>query len=223
MTTSDRRLPHPARLPVAACVFSIVVLLGTLAAAPASARFAHPGPAPRDASFEGDEFEEGEEEIVEETEEELEFEVDGEGEWVELESEPGAEEVEGTILPPECLVRSVHPRATVDPSREVLRLALTYSSRSSTRIEASFRLRGARGTLQLAGTTWRPTRSGTLRLNRHLEPGALDKAQAAHEVLVRLDVPETPFYCHVTMRLVSRHAADGRPTRFAPLGRRGRA
>jgi hypothetical protein len=209
MARTDECRPFPAfaRALGVAWVALAVALLAAWTAVPALASYPPPTPSPQ-VSYLAEEEVEGEE-----TEEEEEFEVDGGGEWVQLEEEPD-EEGEGdgeagiaSALPPECLLRGARSRVIVDPAHAMLRLALHYQAASSIRIGAVFRLQGAKGSLRLGATTRRSTRSGTLHLNRHLGPRALDKARAARVVLVRIDVLATPPYCHLTMRVATQHTA----------------
>jgi hypothetical protein len=191
------------RLLLGACAFLAVALLGAWATAPAPA--AGPPRALAPVAFEGGEEEPGGEggaEESEETEEELEFEVDGEGEWAAVEEEGGEEEAApASILPPECLLRAARPHAIVDSAHDRLRLTLAYRAWNPTKLTARFSLEGPRGALRLGDRTRRPSRAGTLHLSRRLASRAFEKALAAHVVVVRLDVPATPPYCHLTMRL----------------------
>jgi hypothetical protein len=192
-----RLLLSPPRLPIAAFIALAVATLGAWAAAPASAAsLPHTFSAPAFTADE-EEVEEGEEESAEE------FEVEGDGEWVEVEGEEGdAEEAApASILPPECLLRAARPRAILDSTHERLRLVLAFKAWNATDLDASFRLKGSRGALSLRAKTRHPSRAGALHLTRNLDGQALKKAQAAHQVVVRVDVPATPPYCHLTMRL----------------------
>ena len=198
MTRHDwpRLLPFPSRLPVVACAFLAAALLGAWAAAPASAT-APPVTGPAFAAGEeGFEVEGGE---TEESEEE--FEADGDGGWLELEDDGEEEAAPASVLPPECLLRAAEPRAVLDSTHERLRLILAYKAWNATDLDARFSLKGSRGALSLKTATRRPSRAGTLRLTRGLDAEALKKAEAAHQVVVRVDVPETPPYCHLTLRL----------------------
>jgi hypothetical protein len=194
----DRPLPRAPLRPLGVAGIALAVaLLGAWVAAPAPAG---PPPAlslsPHAAELGEEESEEGEE-----TEEELEFEADGSGGWAEIEAE-GEEEGELVeILPPECLLRAAHPRAILDSTHRKLRLALSFKAWNTISVKATFRLKGPRGALRFGAKTRRPSRAGTLRLRRGLGAGAFRRARAARVVLVRLDVPETPRYCHLTMRL----------------------
>jgi len=211
---SPRLLPFPSRLPVVACAFLVAALLGAWAAAPAPAT-APPATAagPAFTAGEGEfEVEEGE---TEESEEE--FEADGDGGWLELEGDDGEEEAApASVLPPECLLRAARPRAVLDSTRERLRLILAYKAWNATELDARFSLKGSRGALNLEATTRHPSRAGTLRLTLGLDPQALKKAQAAHQVVVRIDVPETPPYCHLTLRLKQKSAVTAGSSTWSP-------
>lgn len=199
---APRLLPSPLRLLAAACIFLAVALLGAWSAAPAPAASPPHAFGPR-AFDPGEEGFEGERE-GEEVEEEAEF--DEEGEWLEVEEEGGEDEAApASILPPECLLRTARPRAILDSTHETLRLALSFKAWNATKLKASFRLQGPRGALRLGGETRHPSRAGNIRLSRALGGQALRKAQAAHLVVVRLEVPATPSYCHLTMRLPPTH------------------
>lgn len=188
---SPRLLPFPSRLPVVACAFLVAALLGAWAAAPAPATAAGPAITADEGEFE-----------VEEGESEEEFEAEGDGGWLELEEDDGEEEgAPASVLPPECLLREAKPRAVLDSTHERLRLILAYKAWNATELDARFSLKGSRGALSLKTATRHPSRAGTLRLTRGLDAEALKKAEAAHQVVVRVDVPETPPYCHLTLRL----------------------
>jgi hypothetical protein len=192
----------PLRLLLAAWVFLAMTLLGAWFAAPATAAGSPSAFAPPAFGSSEEELEEeGEPEEGEETEEELEFEVDGEGEWLEVEGNGEEETAPASILPPECLLRAARPRAIVDSDHGKLRLALAYKAWNPTELKASFKLKGPHGALRLEERTRHPSRAGTLHLRRSLGGPALRKALAAHLVVVRLDVPATPSYCHLTLRL----------------------
>ncbi|HEX7246227.1 MAG TPA: hypothetical protein VF245_11740 [Solirubrobacterales bacterium] len=191
-----RPLPFPSRLALVACAFLATVLLGALAAMPAPAAKPPHAFAPAIAAGE-EEIDEGETEEPEE-----EFEAEGDGGWLELEDGNGEEEAApASVLPPECLLRAARPRAVLDSAHERLRLALAFKAWNATELDASFSLKGSRGALSLKAATRHPSRAGTLRLTRGLDAQALKKAEAAHEVVVRVDVPATPRYCHLTLRL----------------------
>jgi hypothetical protein len=196
---APRLLPSPPRLPIAACTVLAVALLGAWTAAPApAAALPHAFGSPAFAA--GEEELEAEEGEAEESEEG--FEVEGDGEWLEVEEDEGDEEAApASILPPECLLRAARPRAILDSAHERLRLVLAFKAWNATDLDANFRLKGSRGALSLKAKTSHPSRAGTLRLTRGLDAQALMKARVAHLVVVRLDVPATPPYCHVTLRL----------------------
>jgi len=190
---SPRLLPFPSRLPVVACAFLLAGLLGAWAAAPVPATAAGP------AYTAGEEEFEVEEDETEESEEG--FEADGDGGWLELEDDGEEEGAPTSVLPPECLLREAKPRAVLDSTHERLRLILAFTAWNATELDARFSLKGSRGALSLKTATRHPSRVGTLRLTRGLDAQALRKAEAAHQVVVRVDVPETPPYCHLTLRL----------------------
>ena len=194
---SPRLLFFPSRLALAAFAFLAAVLLGTWAAAPAPAAEPAQASAPPAIVAGEEEIDEGETEEPEE-----EFEAEGDGGWLELEDGGGEEEAApDSVLPPECLLRTARPRAILDSTHERLRLALAFKAWNATELDASFSLKGSRGALNLKAATRHPSRAGTLRLTRGLDAQALKKAEAAHEVVVRVDVPATPRYCHLTLRL----------------------
>lgn len=188
----------PLRLLLAAWIFLAVTLLGAWFAAPAPAA-GSPNAFAAPAFGSGEE--EGGAEESEETEEELGFEVDGEGEWLEVEGNGEEESAPASILPPECLLRAARPRAILDPAHERLHLVLAFKAWNPTELKASFKLKGPHGALRLEERTRHPSRAGTLHLSRSLGGPALRKARAARLVVVRLDVPATPSYCHLTLRL----------------------
>ena len=190
---ASRLLSCPPRLLIAACIGLAVALLGAWTAAPApAAGMPHAFSAPPLTA----------EEEVEEEDSEEEFEAEGDGEWLEVDDGEGDDEAAPTsILPPECLLRSARPRAILDSSRERLRLVLAFKAWNATDLDASFSLKSSRGALSLKAKTRHPSRAGTLRLTRGLDARALKKAEAADQVVVRVDVPETPPYCHLTLRL----------------------
>lgn len=192
-----RLLFFPSRLAVAAGAFLATVLLGAWAAIPApAAEPIHASTPPAIAAGE-EEIDEGETEEPEE-----EFEVEGDGGWLELEDGDSEEDAApASILPPECLLRAARPRAILDSAHERLRLVLAFQAWNATELDARFSLKGSRGALSLRTATRHPSRAGTLRLTRGLNAQALKKAEAAHEVVVRVDVPATPSYCHLTLRL----------------------
>lgn len=196
---SPRLLPFPSRLPVVACAFLAAALLGAWTAAPAPATA--PSPTSTGPAFVADEEEfEVEEGEAEEPEEGLE--ADGDGGWLELEDEDGEDEAApASVLPPECLLRAAKPRAVLDSTHERLRLILAFKAWNATDLDASFSLKGSRGALSLKTTTRHPSRAGTLRLIRGLDARALKKVEATRRVVVRVDVPETPPYCHLTLLL----------------------
>jgi len=192
---SPRLRPFPSRLAVVACAFLLAGLLGAWAAAPAPATAAAAGP----AYTAGEEEFEVEEDEAEESEEG--FEADGDGGWLELEDDGEEEGAPTSVLPPECLLREAKPRAVLDSTHERLRLILAFTAWNATELDARFSLKGSRGALSLKTATRHPSRAGTLRLTRGLDARALRKAEAAHQIVVRVDVPETPPYCHLTLRL----------------------
>jgi hypothetical protein len=182
------------RLLLAAWIFLAMTLLGAWFAAPAPA-------AGSPNAFAAPAFGSGEEGGEESEETEEEFEVEGEGEWLEVEDEGEEEAAPASILPPECLLRAAHPRAILDPAHEKLRLVLAFKAWNPTELKATFKLKGPHGALRLEDRTRHPSRAGTLHLSRNLASRAFEKALTAHVVVVRLDVPATPPYCHVTLRL----------------------
>lgn len=192
---APRLLPCPPRLPVVACIGLAVALLGAWTAAPAPA-------ADMPHAFSAPPFTAEEEVDAEEEESEEEFEAEGDGEWLEVDDGEGDDEAAPTsILPPECLLRAARPRAILDSTHERLSLVLAFKAWNATELDASFSLKGSRGALSLKAKTRHPSRAGALRLTRGLDAQALKKAEAAHQVVVRVDVPETPPYCHLTLRL----------------------
>lgn len=189
-------LPSPLRFLAAACAFLAMALLGAWTAAPAPA-------ADMPRAFSAPPFTAEEEVEVDEEESEEEFEAEGDGEWVEVDDgvEDEEEAAPTSVLPPECLLRWARPRAILDSTHERLRLALAFKAWNATDLDASFSLKGSRGALSLKAKTRHPSRAGALRLTRGLDAQALKKAEAAHQVVVRVDVPATPPYCHLTLRL----------------------
>jgi len=146
-------------------------------------------------------------------EEDWEIGLEGDGGWHQLPYDDEDEEEDWDIgalaRPGKCALRGAHPRVVVDPAHARVRLALHYRARSATSVGATVKLKGTKGSLRLLAGGHHPARQGTLRLKRHLRPGALRKARSARVVLVRFDAPKTSSFCQVSMRLQAKHAAGG--------------
>jgi hypothetical protein len=159
---------------------------------------------------------------IESTEEELE-----EEEWlIELEAEEEEEEgFEGgtagpTGLPPECVLRTAEPSVIALHSR--LQLTLRYTSEAPTDVGIEYWLKGGKGSLQLDSAKRHLGRRGVLRMSRQLDQRALAKVQAAHTVLLRLDLPDAESHCKrfLTFRLASKRRQGARTIWSEPLERR---
>jgi len=207
MTQPEDRSQSQSKLrPRLLAAFQTLFALALLAAAtlPLSAPAASPEPAQAAVDFIAEEVdEEGEEE-----------------EWeVEEEDEEEAEEEEfdgkGTgPLPPECLLRSAEPNVVAQLQNGTLRLTLHYTSRTPTRVNIDYWLRGGKGSLQLGSATRRVERQGTLHLSRHLDEREAVKVRAARVFIVDLEVPAAPASCerYLTLRLGAKNLDRSRAT-----------
>jgi hypothetical protein len=181
----------------------IALALLAIAMAPLAAPVVSPEPAQAEVDF-----------IAEETDEEGE-----EGEWELEEAEEEAEEEEfgtkaATVLPPECLLRSVEPAVVAQLDSGTLRLALQYTTRAPTKVDVDYWLKGGKGSLQLGTATRHLGRQGTLHLTNHLDEREAVKVRAAHTFIVDLDLPTAPSSCekYLTLRLNAKDLDRSRAT-----------
>lgn len=179
------------------------IALLAVAMAPLAAPVVAPEPAHADVDF-----------AAEETSEEVE-----EGEWEEEEAEEEAEEEEfgtksATLLPAECLLRSVEPAVVARLNSGTLRLTLHYATSTPTRADVDYWLKGGKGSLQLGSATRRLGRQGTLHLNDHLDEREAAKVRAARTFIVDLDLPAAPAGCdkYLTLRLDAKDLDRSRAT-----------
>jgi hypothetical protein len=184
----------------------ILLLLSGLLLAAAGAHGAPAGPAASASALEED-FEglEGEaEEESEEVESECEtaLEEAGEGELGLDEADEICAEVAETgkrkknaggksvgsasIAPEECLLRSAHAHAALNPAGDKLKLTIGYIAYEP--VGATVEVR--KGASRLATMHRRLGRSGVLRIVK-----ALGDAKAPKRIVVRLAVPSSPGYC----------------------------
>ncbi len=152
--------------------------------------------------------------IAEEAESEAE-----EEEWELEEAEEEAEEEEfgpatAASLPPECLLRTAEPTVAARLDSGTLTLTLHYTTRSPTRVNVAYWLKGNRGSLRLGSASRRLERQGTLHLSHHLDEREAAKVQAARVFVVDLDVPAAPSNCerYLTLRLDAKDPGHARAT-----------
>lgn len=205
MTQPDRRsqfrsTPGSRLLALQALV---AIALPAIAMVPLAAPVVSPEPAQAEVDF-----------IAEETDEEGE-----EEEWELEEAEEEAEE-EGfgtkaaTVLPPECLLRSVEPSIVARLDGGTLRLALQYTARTPTSVDVDYWLKGGKGSLQLGSVTRHLGHQGTLHLTDHLDEREAAKVRAARAFIVDLDLPAAPSGCekYLTLRLDAKDLDRSRAT-----------
>jgi hypothetical protein len=181
----------------------IALALPAIAMAPLAAPVVSPEPAQAEAAFFAEETnEEGEEE-----------------EWELEEAEEEGEEEEfgtkaATVLPPECLLRSVEPSIVAPLDGGTLRLTLRYTARTPTRVDVDYWLKGGKGSLQLGSATRHLGHQGTLHLTDHLDEREAAKARAARTFIVDLDLPAAPSGCekYLTLRLDAKDLDRSRAT-----------
>ena len=181
----------------------IALALLAIAMAPLAAPAVSPEPAQAEVDF-----------IAEETDEEGE-----EEEWELEEAEEEGEEEEfgitgAAVLPPECLLRSAEPSVVAQLNSGTLRLALQYTTRTPTRVDIDYWLKGGKGSLQLGSASRHLWRQGTLHLTDHLDEREAAKVRAARIFIVDLDLPAAPASCekYLTLRLNAKDLDRSRAT-----------
>jgi hypothetical protein len=119
-------------------------------------------------------------------------------EWEEgvVECEPPEVPTGSAPYPPEeCLLRTASARVVSSPSRSILRLVVQYTTAAPTRAYIDFAMRSGGDSLGLGVVRRHLARSGVLRLHESLGEAQMERAQAATDFLLTIDIPSTPDYC----------------------------
>jgi hypothetical protein len=118
------------------------------------------------------------------------------------EEEVECEEELEEATPPECLLSSAVATVSASPARDVVRLSLRYTARSSAAVTVGIRLHGNKGALKLGVDQKRFKRAGVFRQTERLSDAQMKRVVAAKDFTVELAAVNTPRYCH---RYFDRH------------------
>jgi hypothetical protein len=122
-------------------------------------------------------------------EEECELGEDGEEECEGLDQEEGE-------APPECLLTTARPRISVSAAQQRLRLDVRYTLAAPAEVNVGLRSSGGKGTVALAASKRHLSHSGNFHETAQLTEAETERALAAKQFTVRLQVLDVPGLCH---------------------------